>query len=170
MTRTFNFGKVDYYGNGRKINAVEVIIVLQNIDEGYAFSACGYIWNIRHSNIVMGGQCFDEIKELLGDSNSTFNEIYRLWKTYHLNDMHPECEHQRELGWPEFGRQIVEINHYNRIEYRSLYSLSPDKHPDGILGKECPVCGYKYGTAWKYMPIPDEDLAIIKKLLEEGEE
>lgn len=31
-----------------------------------------------------------------------------------------------------------------------------DKHPDGLLCKPCPVCGYKYGTAWRAEEVPQE--------------
>ena len=30
------------------------------------------------------------------------------------------------------------------------------QHPDGLLGKACPVCGYKYGSAWLYEEVPDD--------------
>lgn len=32
----------------------------------------------------------------------------------------------------------------------------PDEHPDGILGKPCPVCGYQYGHAWQTEEVPQE--------------
>lgn len=38
----------------------------------------------------------------------------------------------------------------------------------GILGKPCPVCGYKYGSDWKFSAIPEKDLAEIKKIIQEG--
>lgn len=41
-------------------------------------------------------------------------------------------------------------------ETKSLGWLRPEEHPDGILGKPCPVCGYKYGTAWKKEEVPEE--------------
>lgn len=31
----------------------------------------------------------------------------------------------------------------------------------GLLGKECPVCGYKYGHGWTYRPIPEEILVEL---------
>ncbi len=41
-------------------------------------------------------------------------------------------------------------------EEKLLGWLRPEEHPDGILCKPCPVCGYKYGTAWKTEPLPQE--------------
>lgn len=53
-------------------------------------------------------------------------------------------------------------------EIKALGWLREDEHPDGILSKPCPVCGYKYGSSWVYFPIPADDEAIIYKLLENG--
>ena len=41
-------------------------------------------------------------------------------------------------------------------EVKTLGWLHPDEHPDGILGKPCPVCGYKYGHDWKTEEVPNE--------------
>lgn len=38
----------------------------------------------------------------------------------------------------------------------------PYEHPEGVLTKPCPVCGYKYGTAWLKENVPD---AVINFLL-----
>ena len=52
---------------------------------------------------------------------------------------------------------------------RELYPMEldtkwGDKHPDGILTKPCPVCGYKWGSSWRAECIPDEVLAWLKAL------
>jgi len=36
-----------------------------------------------------------------------------------------------------------------------------DEHPEGVLGKPCPVTGYKYGSSWMMEEIPDHVLAEI---------
>jgi len=41
-------------------------------------------------------------------------------------------------------------------EQKALGWLYPEKHPDGILCKPCPVCGYKYGSAWKKEDVPKD--------------
>lgn len=43
------------------------------------------------------------------------------------------------------------------------------EHPDGVLCKPCPVCGYEYGSKFNYRPIPEKDLARIKEIIETGE-
>jgi len=47
---------------------------------------------------------------------------------------------------------------------QSLRWLTPDKHPDGILTKPCPVCGYKYGTKWLFEPVPDDVIKFLDSL------
>ena len=54
------------------------------------FAASANLYNVRKTDIIMGGQCFDtllkEIPEL--SQNELFQEVYDLWSKYHLNDMH----------------------------------------------------------------------------------
>jgi hypothetical protein len=48
-------------------------------------------------------------------------------------------------------------------EQKTAGWVTPDEHPAGLLGKPCPVCGYKYGSAWLYEPLP----ADVVKFLED---
>jgi len=50
-----------------------------------------------------------------------------LWTRWHLNDMRAGCEHQRALGWTSYA-----------------------EHP----AEPCPECGYKFGSAWLFEPLP----------------
>ena len=52
-----------------------------------------------------------------------------------------------------------EIKSTGWITYDELYA------PEGLIGRECPECGAKYGHGWYYMPIPENDLNRIKGLL-----
>ena len=226
MRKTFNFGKIAYYSN-RKENLVTVEIELKEKENGEkVFTACGDIWNRLHTDIISGGQNLDEIAKTPVGNNKIFKEIYRLWKLYHLNDMHPECIHQAKLGWREIAAQEITIYEFSlnsetsrkqneinsrilaaaksggyyipndlekkiiNLEYfaksdkeilpeniRDYYKfykkeikrkgwLYPTEHPDGILTKPCPVCGYKYGSAWNHFEIAADDLEKIYKLFE----
>lgn len=44
-----------------------------------------------------------------------------------------------------------------------------NEHQKGVLGKECPICGYVYGSAWQYMPIPDDVIETIKSWTEQAQ-
>ena len=230
MKRTFNFGKIDFTGRGRAINRVTVDM---EYTEEKCFSVSSNVCKCNKTDIICGGQCLDEIAPHI--KNPIFSEILRLWKLYHLNGMHPECEHQAALGWREIAAKKITLYHWrmsrdalekqvaaklaavdalkcgqkfiptkeqqffasldyslttsddvlpeDKAEYyeperASLYAegrrhtevkelgwLRENEHPDGVLLKPCPVCGYKYGSGWKHFPIPKEDEAIIYKLL-----
>lgn len=226
MKKTFDFGKIDFQGRSRKCNAVTVEMEYREDGDKKRFSVSANVWNAFHSDIVAGGQCLDSIAPYI--HNSTFSEILRLWKLYHLNDMHPECMHQAAQGWTDRAKEMATLYVFTMIpeairERDSLkrriltaaqngeawktspaeqlllsleYSitaeaetlpeniatfyrlketkvqicgrLTPKEHSRGILGKPCPVCGYKYGHSWNYFPIPPEDEQIIYKLLKGG--
>lgn len=224
MKKVFDLGKIDYNNKGRKINLVTVEMeYTAGSDEKKRFSVCGNIWNSAHTDLIHGGQCLDTIAQYV--KTPLFQEIYRLWNLYHLNDMHPECAHQAELGWREQAREPINeyiftlntdiYSQHAKIKEKALKKLcsgetvklapseqailtlkyqitsanetlpktiakfytltkkqtkcrgqifySEDKN--GILCKPCPVCGYKYGSAWNYFPIPEADEQIIYKLL-----
>lgn len=226
MKRTFSFGNIDYTGNGIANNRVTVDMEYQEHDGKKRFSVSANVWNARHSDIVAGGQCLDTIAPYMKDL--LFFEILRLWKRYHLNDMHPECTHQADAGWREIASKEVPIYHYTmtldaikaqnavknkvleaakhgescklpepervvlaldysikthmpslpshlspyyelkKTETKRLGWLKESEHPDGILSKACPVCGYRYGSSWVYFPIPPNDEAVIYTLLKTG--
>lgn len=105
VTRKLSFGKVDYLKRGKKNCPVTVELTLTDTENGPAFTACGEIWNHTRTDVYAGGQCLDTIAKYV--HNARFNEILRLWRSYHLNDMHPECEHQRALGWCEEAHEEI---------------------------------------------------------------
>lgn len=96
------------------------------------------------------GQCLDTIAEY--NSDPLFKVLYRLWKKYHLNDMHAGTEAQEEAinKWINQGNVY---NYKNACEYLKSINLYNDN-------------GYKYGSSWLYRPIPEKDLRIIKTIIE----
>lgn len=236
MKRNFDFGCIDFEGKGTARNRVTVEMEYKQDGDKKCFSVSANVWNTRHSNIVCGGQCLDTIAPYM-NNNPVFSEILRLWELYHLNDMHPECEHQHAAGWDKLANEKVTLYHWRmtreamkeqdkakkaalsaltagetftptteqaffaglsyslttwtetppeelakyyepkkllyagdggHTETKALGWLKESEHPNGLLSKACPVCGYKYGTSWVYFPIPADDEKIIYKLLETG--
>jgi hypothetical protein len=51
-------------------------------------------------------------------------------------------------------------------EMKAVGWTYPTEHPEGILSKPCEVCGYKYGSAWLYEPLPDDVIAFLEALPE----
>ena len=82
--KIFDFGKIDLNHIGRKINKVTVNVVLSGKSkDDMMFAAVVDVWNCTSTDIVLGGQCFDEVAEYL-HGNVLFNRIYSLWKKYHF--------------------------------------------------------------------------------------
>lgn len=72
-----------------------------------------------------------------------------------------------EFPLSHFPRKIRKLYKLFRTETktRGWVRYNEKLTPSGVLCKPCPVCGYKYGTAWNYRPIPDNDLERIYKLM-----
>lgn len=149
MKKKFEFGKIDYYGTGRRINAVDVEIELRETAKGPEFTACGDVWNVRHSDVVSGGQNLDEIARFKAQ-DPVFSEIYALWKKHHLNSMHAGDEAQEACLDEFFG------------ESRYDYDLAVDALKKAGLYEHN---GYRYGSDWLYRPIPEDDMKKIQALL-----
>lgn len=223
MKKRFDFGCIDFEGRGKAVNRVTVDMEYKEENGKKRFSVSASVWNSRRSDIIAGGQCLDTIAPYINDP--VYTEILRLWELYHLNDMHPECEHQAAAGWRneaakkvnlyKFTMTTEAISEQHKIknaviqaakdgeslrlskekrlvlsldysitthsdtlpetlapyyklketEIKALGWLKETEHPNGILSKPCPVCGYKYGSSWVYFPIPENDEKIIIELL-----
>ena len=77
---------------------------------------CGVIGPRKNGNCRgSAGQCVDYIRKgrPVAEWNcDMLNRLCDIWDQWHLNDMHPECEHQRELGWREMAREPITLYHY----------------------------------------------------------
>jgi len=58
-----------------------------------------------------------------------------------------------------------EKSHYMPHETARVGWLREDEHPEGLLGKKCPKCGYRYGHGWNAVEIPEDTLKEITELL-----
>ena len=154
MKKVFSFGKIDYNGTGRKINPVEVEVCLTIKDGKPCFTASGYIYNQTKTNVYCCGQCLDEIAKSVHDP--IFNEIYRLWKLYHLNDMHAGTVEQEKAidDWKAQGNQYDYKKVCDYLKSIGLYEVEHHGKP------------YQYGHDWLYWEIPKEDFKIIERLFD----
>ena len=165
---TLKFGKIDAEDRGRAINAVDVDMELKTKDNGVqVFSASASVWNGSHSDIIMGGQCIDTLLNDLRNQLKAkgileeMEEIGRLWKAYHLNDMHagtPEQEAAlKEAGLTEFASDYEKCCEY--LKSVGMYEVELE---DGTM--------YKFGHGWLTQPIPEDELEKIEKIINEGRE
>ena len=153
-TKTFNIGKIDYYGRGRKINPVTVEITLKEKDGKHCFSASATVYNQTKTDILACGQCLDSIAKRT--KNKQFMELYRLWKLYHLNDMHAGTIEQEKAieDWESKGNHYDYTSACDYLKSVGLYEVEHNGKP------------YKYGHAWLYWDIPEYDLKVIQALFD----
>ena len=161
MKKIFEFGKVDYNGSGRKINLVEVEVELEERGSDYCFSVMGNIWNTRKTDTLCGGQCLDEIKVFENQLRDPklFNVLWDLWKRFHLNNLH--------AGTVEQEAEVEKFFEVTEQEYDYSKACEHLKQV-GLFEVEYNGKPYKYGYSWITFPIPENDLGLIKSLIEEG--
>lgn len=157
MQKTFKFDKVAYTST-RRVNSPEVEMRLDYKDGDMnkpVLSICGELWNSNHTDIVMGGQCLDEMAKL-GDLrfNTLFKKLHRLWKAHHLNDMHAGTVKQEQAldDARKSGKHLC--CYEDSCKYLESVGLLDDN-------------GYKYGSKCLYREIPEDDLKEIISLLSE---
>jgi len=86
------------------------------------------------------GQCVDEIRngEPTEDwTKEMLEKLCDIWDEWHLNDMRPYCEHQKELGWRKLASETITLYHYklkrevseqkDQIERQALEALRNGK-------------------------------------------
>lgn len=153
--RTFTFDKIDFNGTGRRINLPTVELELKYDNKGRpCVSICGEVWNSKHTDIIMGGQCLDEMAKFNSlANNSLFCKLHRLWQKWHLNDLHSGTIKQEQAL--EDARKAGNRLCCYEDSCKYLESI-------GLLVDD----SYKYGSSWLYREIPEDDLKEIKDLLE----
>ena len=158
--KTFSFGKIAYRNPKIRNNEVTVDIEWKPNSKGkMVFSASGDVWNNIHTDIYCGGQCLDTLNDFPEiKTNPTFQKIYRLWKLYHLNDMHSGTVEQEKAIREHFGATKYGVEYEERCAYLKSIGLFEVPHPD--TGEP-----YQYGHGWIYYEIPEEDVKIIEELL-----
>lgn len=157
MRRIINFGMFAIEDKS-KDDEITVEIELKEENGRKVFSACGTVYNRKRYEYIMGGQCLDELYKYIG-GNKKFKEIYRLWKLYHLNDMHAGTKEQEKAIEDARKNGIIEGYDYNMIKD---YLKSINLYEVEYQGKP-----YKYGYGWLYEEIPTKDIKIIKKIIKE---
>lgn len=113
-------------------------------------------YTMTHDTIVKQRGVEDFVKkELTQNGTVTLSQDQRELYTmkYSIKKFFLNADEAKE-NIPE-GYKLKEIE----ATLRGHTSLSESEF--GLLGKECPVCGYKYGHGWTYRPIPEEILTEL---------
>lgn len=97
------------------------------------------------------GQCSDEIRVGVpadGWDREMLDRFCDIWERWHLNDMRPECEHQRKLGWRDISVKKVNVFKY------SLDSDGYEKHREA---EKAALAALKNGETFTPTPQQIED-------------
>jgi hypothetical protein len=52
----------------------------------------------------------------------------------------------------------------HKTEDKAAGWVRPTEHPDGLLCKPCPTCGYEYGSQWLHEAVPPQVIAYLASL------
>jgi hypothetical protein len=150
FVKVVNPGKIEINGRLREM------FVKIEFRPGGELSLVGVVgpW---HSGNCAGscGQCDEELEEISvfhkGWSKKKVRELRQVWNDWRLNHMRPGCVHQAE--W-----DVSKVLEMPDGKEKEAGWVTIDEHPEGLLNKPCPVCGYKYGSAWNREAVPDDIL------------
>ena len=100
------------------------------------------------------------------------NEEYE--KLSKIRNLPPKYITVSEQGLVNIPRALYDYTSYDIKQNTHIVSklngwitYDPVFSPEGLIGKECPVCGAKYGHDWYYKPIPTNVINRIKKIIGE---
>lgn len=130
------------------------------------------------------GQIIDDVRRVVnfrgtGWTAADRDSLVEIWDQWHLNDMRAGCAHQRAEGWGEAqladGRYAVHVYYAGYAEEREragnlAYHRVDEEHPDGVLMKPCPTCGYRFGSEWLSEDVPADVRAELDRLASLGSE
>lgn len=163
QSKTLSFGKIAYTGKA-KTNLVEIEIALKNKETAIdyetlqpltnvpEFTASAHIWDSKHYDHVIGGQCLDEIKELF-PNNENIARIHAIWGKYHLSGLNAGTKKQCDAidSWRE-KTGLKGWQYQNECDYLKSIDLYIDN-------------GIAWGNQWLYRPIPADVIAEIQSLM-----
>lgn len=167
VKKTIQLGKIAYCGN-RKINAVDVEIEVRECGGeptyrgglfcGYTptyteLSICGNIWNARHTDIVCGGQCIDEIAKYI--HSPKVQAIQAMWKKYHLNGMNAGTVEQEAAVKKHFAEIGRRYDYTEACEYLKSIGLYEVEYTGKSCGRMYDHEMYRYGHAWLVRDLPE---------------
>ena len=140
-----SLGKVDGYGNGRKVCEATFEWEFKN----GRFSASANVWNNLKTDIIMGGQCLEEVYKMArGWNNPKAKQIIEVWREWHLNDLQPGTPAQMA-----YLKTLTRPHNAQFLTWEQEQLKAVNLEPDG---------DYKYGSRWLMKEIPAEIVTIIE--------
>lgn len=154
------FCKIEY-----KDNRLSITGVIGPTKSGNAMGDCGQIdAEFYHPTVRKDGYYKPSMLRFSkGWDKFTFFKFLRYWHEWHLNDMRSGCEHQRMMGWDKEKIDPSKDAGWH-VDSKTANLKSWAYPPVGHLTKACPVCGFKFGTAWVMEDVPEYVLQFLNAL------
>lgn len=126
-------------------------------------SISGAIWNRIHSDCTSCGQNYDTLEAALKKHELTptgkisyddMKKLLKIWKRWHLNGMKSGTAKQNAIV-DEYYEKKGDVPHSYEEAVKVLreHSMETDN-------------GYKYGTAWRYEPLPEDVIKFAREIQE----
>ena len=181
------FCKITYENKVKDEDRLSISGVVGPRRSGNAWGDCGQIdMNWRGKNATN-----PQVDFAKGWNQKMFDTFLDMWQRWHLNDMKAGCEHQRAGNWTHcpghYSKPGINADRVNqelresgvglvRGNGRHYYCTDDDAPKDGEkcasnpsapvvkLCTPCPVCGYKYASAWLHESVPQEVIDFLFSL------
>lgn len=176
-------GDISHGGCGQCINGIAELY-----PENALVQEIAELWRKYHLN-DMHADCVHNINEKAADKIIVINKYSLNSETYEKQKAIKDAaikalEEGKTVRLSQYERDILALPFYKTDknmtdDVRKYYKIDSTKreaarwvncvdHDDGVLCKPCPVCGYRFGTAWVYHEIPAKDLARIREIIATG--
>lgn len=165
-----NFGNIRY-GSETKCHPAEVEIELrrhESNDKAFQYDVLAISGDIltKSGRMITGGQCLDEMLPEL-KTNELFMEIYSLWKTYHLNDMHAGTPVQ-EAVLKEAGIIGENFDYGKAVKYLKEKDLYEVPFTGKTIGRAYHNEPYRYGCGWVINDLPENVRDRVIQIIDEN--
>jgi len=133
--------------HGRAVDKIETLSISGEIYHGKELIYVGQILDILE-------EAYEKhMFERLNIPEEAFLRLLGVWKAWHLNDCRPYCAHQKPTV------KLLETENPELLRAENLEKLWQFSE----LNK-CPKCGYRYGSEWRYEPLPEYVKEFLKSL------
>ena len=148
--------------------------VIGPLANGDAVGGCGQIdMEFAHRNPADNDARYSSPLRLVefaaGWNEELWLEFLDVWARWHMNDARAGCEHQIAEGWDKRpidpAKPLTAYGKHFEGQQSSTWNMlawvTRQEHQEGLLSHPCPVCGYRYGSAWRKEELPQRVVQFI---------
>ena len=176
---TINFGRLNTKDDSKHKYHVELDVEITDRNGYDEFSVSGYVYGTNRNDMLLGGQCLDEIDKYFSEdlkhqgTYAFFSKIRYYWKKYHLSGLHAGTKDQ-EGYLRMYHPNLAFATDYDEcckvLKRAGLYEVELEKKNE--YGIEVPkgknTVKYKFGTNWLRWGIPKETFKEINLIIDKG--